>query len=150
MALAVVFDAVAERLGDDVSFGGPDEVGKESRPPRITWEPVADKFDRARRLGGGAGDDGAIWTRAWTVRVQFWGGVFSTTEELVNRFLAILHDLLTAHSYAPKQSVWDTGEVTDKGATCTMLLEIYAPVLRTVQETREVEAIAFTNTIETE
>jgi hypothetical protein len=146
VALQSIFDAIEERMGG-VPIGGPDQVDHEGQPPRITWEPVRAQYGKARRLGGGAGNDGPFLTRQWTLRVVIWGESLLATERLVDQFLVTLQELLSLHSYSPTEETWNTGEQTDKGALCTMLLSIHAPVLRTVQPTRSITAVNATYTV---
>lgn len=135
MGLRVVFDSISAELGPEVAFVGPERKDDQGKFQRISWDPKAAEQKPPQRIGGGPGDDGHIMSRHWIVEVEVWGKDFDSTEDLVNRFLSILHDKVTAFSYRPGEEKWNCGGVTAGGSTCTMMIVIVAPIPRTAAHT---------------
>jgi hypothetical protein len=135
MGLGAVFDAIAAEFEAEVRFVGPDRKDDNSSPGRISWDPRGAKHEPPQRTGGGAGDDGHILTRHWLVEVEIWGDGFDDTQDLANRFLAVLHDKVTKFSYRPGEEKWNTGGNTANGCTCTMMIVIITPIPRTAART---------------
>lgn len=131
MGLRAIFDAIDDVLPDEVRVHGPDEKAHHSRPPRITWEPMSGTHGPPKGIGGGATDDGDLWTRRVSVEVKVWGEDFEKTEELLGLFVAKCHDQLTQHSYQLAGERWIVGGDSAHGSCCVLTLVLNVPILRT-------------------
>jgi hypothetical protein len=144
VSLEDVFAEFPARLGPEVKFVGPEGRDAISSPPRIAWLPRSAALIPPKRIGGGPGDDGAVYTRQWDVVVEVWGEDLETTEDLADLLLATAQDLLSQHGFRGGQEVWDLGGVSGKGVVCRLTINVLAPVLRTIRPTRSITAIAAT------
>ena len=150
MALDKVMDEIGEALEVVVpgcAFGGPANFDEHSRPPRVVWQPLTAKHTAPRRIGGGAGNDGALWTREVVLLVQVWGEDLASAETLLEGFVNACHRLLTQHSYQLIGEQWTVGARTSKGAVCDLTMTLMLPIPRTKTATTLLEAVAITKKI---
>lgn len=144
---ALFTDPDQEWLPEGVRMVGPERKDDSAKARRIIWEPVSAVYTSPRRLGGGPGDDGEIFQRTWTVKVEVWGSNLDDTLLIANTFLASAHELLSKHGFNGGSEEWNPGGVLASGCLCVIAFELKTPVPRRVKPTRKITEIVATATL---
>lgn len=133
MSLEDIFAPFVDAIEPDVCvFVGPQNIDDEAAPPRIAWKPVGARITDAKQIANSTGD-GPLGSRQWAIQVDVWGTDQGNAEALADLFLATAYRFLSKHSFKPQhsQETWNVGGVTGVGVTCTMVIYIERPILRT-------------------
>ncbi len=142
MSLQAIFDAYPPLLAmPQVAFKGPKQWAEQNKPPRIAWKPEGVNHLPPRETG-------VILTRQWRIKVEIWGRDLGDTEALLNKFLAVTHDICSRFSFATSGSeTWDVGGSTADGCKCDLLLLLQVPVMKTQLPSRPITDFNATHTM---
>jgi hypothetical protein len=146
MSLQAIFDAYPPLLLalaglDDVRFVGPKQWAEQAKPRRIAWKPAGVTHLPPKETG-------MVLVRQWRVNVEIWGKDLTDTEVLVEKFLAVSHDILSRFSFGTSGSeTWDVGGSTADGCKCDLVLLLQSPVLKTQPRSRPITDFIATQTM---
>jgi hypothetical protein len=140
-----IFTQLDALLPSTVAVHDHDHYHENSRPPAVFWMPISARYAPPERVGGGAGDDGALWIREVTVKVRCWAASVEAVDTLVEQVVQNIHDLISQHSYSVESEEWFHGK-TELGASAVLMLVIRVPLRRTPTTSRPISQIRINET----
>ena len=137
--ISKVFEAISEQVRSTIAAIGSElpeqKLGEENvseltAPPAIVWAVRGGPVKPPRQTGA----DGNLGTRQIAQRsvrilVHVWNKDFTSTEILLNHFVAAARSVLTAFSFRALSEDWTTGQAarTNLGRLCVLEIEIDVP-----------------------